>query len=397
MRGLPLNKNRYSSGHRLELLKSGRFYFDTLIDFLNAARQEIHFQSYIFKPDETGQRIIASLREAAGRGVKVCLLLDAFGSSSMKGAPTRALEKAGVEVRFFGNLFSNGRIHFGRRLHHKVITVDGIKAIVGGINISNDYNDSTNQPPWLDFAVFMSGRAARKLHLICRQIWNRVRLPAIVKSSRKIILSAVPVTTDESLTAVAQNDYLRGKKEIATTYRQSIRSSETSIDLIGAYFLPGRLMRKSIRSARERGVKVRLILAGKSDVKLAALAREYLYSWLLRQGVEIYEFQPGNVHGKVLLIDNQFTSLGSFDLNNLSTYSNIELNINITSKAFCHLIKSEFNQIIEKQCKLIGSDGHHRRFSPWRKLACWTAYRITKSLFVLSWIVAGTALANRKK
>jgi cardiolipin synthase len=96
----------------------------------------------------------------------------------------------------------------------------------------------------------------------------------------------------------------------------------------------------------------------------------------------------GNVHGKVLLVDDEFASIGSYDLNNLSTYSNIELNLNIVDTNFAQTVKSEFNNVIEKDCQPIDIHRHVKRFSTFRKIVCWFAYRITKSLFVLAWLVA---------
>lgn len=378
-----------TTGNRLEVVKSGAPYFDALLALLASARHEIQFQCYIFKGDITGKSVKIELIKAAQRGVKVCLLLDAFGSAGM---PTEMLvdfEKAGVEVRFFGRFFSKGRFHLGRRLHHKIVAVDGIRALVGGINVSDDYNAVGQNGPWLDYAIKIAGRSARKLQLVCRHYWLRTQYRHTRRRLRMPGLKAVPVVDDTAQVAIAQNDYLRGKNEIAKSYRQAIRSASHSVDLIGAYFLPGRTVRQLIRSARERGVRVRLVMAGKSDVKLAAYAREYLYAWLLRHGVEIHEYLPGNVHGKLLLADGELTSIGSFDLNNLSTYSNIELNLNILDKDFGQKIKDEFERVISTDCRRITQKEHVQRFSWWKKLLCWCSYRITKSFFVLSWIVAG--------
>jgi cardiolipin synthase len=112
----------------LELLRSGNAFFRTLQDTIDAATKEIHFQTYIFDPDRTGLKVLESLKAAAQRGVKVFLMLDAYGSSRFKGKHVDELVKAGVELQFYGRLFHAGWFHLGRRLHRKVVVVDGITA-----------------------------------------------------------------------------------------------------------------------------------------------------------------------------------------------------------------------------------------------------------------------------
>ena len=198
-------------------------------------------------------------------------------------------------------------------------------------------------------------------------------------------LSQSPVFENTSLVAIVQNDYRRGKNQIAKTYRQAIKQANQSIDIAGAYFLPGRRMRNFLREAASRGVKIRLILPGKSDVWLAAQARAYLYQWLLKNKIEIYEYQPANVHAKLLLTDGNFISLGSFDLNNLSTYSNIELNLNINDSNLGEQIKKVFDDIIKNECRRMTFSDHQHHEKWWGKLTSWISYRLVKSLFYLSW------------
>ena len=379
---------KYFGGNRVELIRSGKYYFKKLEGIIDTASHEIYLQCYILKDDETGKGILESLINAAQRGVKVCMLLDAFGSNALNHNTLLKLKKAGIEVLFYGRFYLNGKVHFGRRLHHKIISIDGIRAIVGGINIGNDYNDIRKNPPWLDFAVEVSGPIAGKLHSICRKFQVRTLRQYSIQNFKSKQLHKSPVFENASLVAIVQNDYRRGKNQIAKTYRQAIRQATTTIDIAGAYFLPGRRMRNFLKEAIARGVKIRLIFPGKSDVWLAAHARTYLYDWLLRNKIEIYEYQPANVHAKVLLTDSNFISIGSFDLNNLSTYSNIELNLNIHDFNLGNQIMKEFDAIINNECKRITSAVHQQHENWWGKLISWSSYRLVKSLFYLSWKMA---------
>ena len=136
--------------------------------------------------------------------------------------------------------------------------------------------------------------------------------------------------------------------------------------------------------AVKRGVNIRIIIAAESDVRLQHLAIQYLYQWMIRNGILIYEYLPSNVHGKVLIADKRIVSIGSYDLNNLSTFSNIELNLDINEASFASSFQSELEKIAEKDCRLITVEELYKRSNLWKRLKHWAAYQFTKSLFSLS-------------
>jgi cardiolipin synthase len=187
---------------------------------------------------------------------------------------------------------------------------------------------------------------------------------------------------------VTRNDFLRKRNEIAVSYRQAIRESTKSLVILGGYFLPGGKVRRLLRAARRRGVDVRLLLAAKSDIMISVYARRYLYSWMLRHGIRVFEYLPSNVHGKVLVADEYFVSIGSYDLNNLSTYSNIELNFAIRDVRFRAHMAEELDTVMRSHCREVDAETWKRSDSVWNRLRCWTSYRITKTLFGLSWLLA---------
>jgi cardiolipin synthase len=372
----------------LELLRSGNGFFRTLRDTIDSATKEIHFQTYIFDPDRTGQQVLESLKAAAHRGVKVYLMLDAYGSSRFRGKQINEMVKAGVEIQFYGRLFHAGWFHLGRRLHRKVVVVDGKTAIVGGINISDKYDRLDDRSPWLDYAVLAEGPIAGRLQLVCRKRWMNIRTR---RKTLRIRQEATVHTQEEEVpydVRVTRNDFLRKRNEIAVSYRQAIRESRQSLVIVGGYFLPGGKVRRLLRAARRRGVEVRLLLAAKSDVMISVYARQYLYSWMLRNGIRVFEYLPSNVHGKVLVADNYFVSIGSYDLNNLSTYSNIELNLEVKDGRFAGQVATELDSVIRSHCREVDTETWKRNDSRWNRLRCWFSYRITKTLFGLSWLLA---------
>lgn len=382
------SSGQYLMGNLVEVVQSGDDFILRMETLINKATSEIHIQSYIFEPDETGQRIMRVLIAASLRKVSVFILVDAYGSQNLSIHYRKEMEAAGIKIRRFGKFYSRGSFHFGRRLHCKVIVADGEIALVGGINISNKYTNQADSPAWLDFAVQVKGPVARRLLLVCRKRWMKIRFKSFPKKLRDGIETRVVQHPQGIQVKVSENDYINRKNEIAFTYRDKISSSQNSITIIGGYFLPGGKMRRILSQATDRGVAIKIIVSDKSDVKLVELARRYLYTWLLKHQIKIYEYLPSNVHGKVLICDNNFTSIGSYDLNNLSTYSNIELNLDIRDEIFAGKFLEKIDGIIEKNCRLVTTEDFRRRFGTFYHFLSWGAYQLVKTFFILSLLTA---------
>ena len=375
-------EDRFYPNNTVKLHRSGEEFFSAIQRMLEAAREEVYFQTYIFEEDETGRRMAEQLAAAARRGVKVFLLADAYGSKRLSGSTRKLLEEAGVKLRLFGPLLSRGRIHFGRRLHQKIILCDRRIALVAGINISNNYSGLTGRTPWLDFGVTVEGDILPALYDICQRTWLGFGARVLRRKQFAKIMEGTAV--GDAVIRPLENDGLRGKYQCAASYLNLIHAAADSILIVGGYFLPGGRARRAIRKAIRRGVRIRVILAAKSDVGLMHRGMQYLYAWLLRNRVEIYEYRPANVHGKVLIADEQTVSMGSYDLNNLSTYSNIELNLEIVNRTFARQLNKELEYIIDTQCHPVTMTELGARYSLWQQFRQWWSYRVLKIMFVLA-------------
>jgi len=378
-------EEKYFQRNKIQFVLNGPAYFSAVHKLLDETKEEVHFQTYIFEEDDTGRQMADALIRAAERGVKVYLLVDAYGSKNL-GEKTKArLKRSGVQLRMFGPLFSKGRIHFGRRLHQKIILSDRRKALIGGINISNNYSGIHGGAPWLDFAVLVEGDVLPSLVNICLKIWLGFSMKNL---RRKFEKSLPPPHSSDQASHVwirpLENDGLRGKYQCAASYLHLINTARDSIDIVGGYFLPGGRARRNLRKAINRGVRIRVILAAKSDIGLMHRGIQYLYAWLLRNRIEIYEYQPSNVHGKLLIVDDKFVSIGSYDLNNLSTYSNIELNLEVSNQPFASQVREELEIVMETQCHAVTMTELEGRFTLWQRLRLWYSYRVLKIMFVLS-------------
>ncbi|HRI42034.1 MAG TPA: phospholipase D-like domain-containing protein, partial [Bacteroidia bacterium] len=253
------SRKKYSLRNRVALLRSGERYFEVLLRMIADARQEFHLQTYILEPDTTGRLVLEALIAAAARGVAVYIQLDAYGSGKLDETMLSDLRSKGIRIRKYGRLISRGKLHLGRRMHHKITVMDNHTALVGGINISDNYSGWNGKPPWLDYAVVVQGETARQLNRICRKRWKdpdpQHELPS--RESDRVPFEGLSAN-DRVPVRITQNDFLRRKQETAASYRQAIRQARNSLVFVGGYFLPGGLARRLLKKAARRGVAISL-------------------------------------------------------------------------------------------------------------------------------------------
>ena len=354
----------------IQLLHSGEMYFLQLKKLIDYAQKEIHLQTYIFEDDETGNDIADCLKRAAQRKVKVYVLLDAYGSATLPDSFVQDFIHHGISIRFFSPLFSLNNFYLGRRMHHKVLVVDGKMAVIGGINIANKYRGIQELEPWLDFAVQLDCPAAEDLQKLCRDYFLKKG------SSKKI--KPVLHSAGSALVGIIQNDWLKNKTEVCDAYTNAILRAKKEIVIIGSYFLPGKKMSKALKKASKRGVKITLILAGISDVPLVRRATEHLYTTFLHDHIKIYEWNKSVLHGKAAIVDNQWSTIGSFNLNSLSCYGSIEMNVEIHSSGFAEALRLDFNRVIN-ECREVTKSSFEKRANIVNRLADWLSYQIIRT------------------
>ncbi len=344
---------------------------------MDAAKTELHVQTYILTDDETGGQVVAALLRARERGVEIFLLLDAFGSGSLPRPLVVRLKENGIRVRFFSPLFTYKGRFFGRRLHHKVILADRAVAIIGGINFSNAYSGFHGAVPWLDFAVVLRGDACRPVHKICAELWGKLHPVSRFPFRRERIRPGIRLRT-----AVIHNDWFRYRNQVDARYRTMLREAKDQILIVAGYFLPGYRFRRALEGAVRRGVKVRIILAGQSDVRMLKSASRHLYGTLLGWGVEIYEWQDSVLHAKAMMVDHRWLTLGSFNLNYLSTYGSIETNIESTEPALLRDFSRTMQSVLAR-CGKVTDHVFLQQDGWWRRLQDALSYRLMRRALLL--------------
>lgn len=369
--------------NKVKLVRGGRKYFDLVKMLINRATDIIHLQTYIYDDDETGKEIANALMEAASRGVKVYLMADGYASQVMAQSFIDQLRTAGVNFRFFQPVFRSKYFYFGRRLHHKMLVVDARYALVGGINISNRYNDLHNKPAWLDFALYAEGEIAKELCVLCYKTWKGSSAATDMASCEIKQPNFDTESGEKSFVRVRRNDWVRRKNQISASYIEMLKKAGSKMTILSSYFLPGRMIRKYLIQAAKRGVKIKVIMAGRSDVMLAKQAERFIYKDLLKNKIEIYEYQPNILHGKIAVCDKKWLTIGSYNVNNISAYASIELNLDVYDPHFAMQVNDMLENITRKDCIRITMRYFEKRSNVFKRMIHWISYETIRFIFYM--------------
>jgi cardiolipin synthase len=376
------------SGCRLTLLQSGAAYFPQLIRDIEDAQHSIYLETYIFAEDEIGRRIVDALIAAGLRGVSVCVLMDGFGSSHFPLAWLKELRAAGVEVQWFRREVYRFRMrrYRLRRLHRKLVVLDGALAFVGGININDGARGVNNEMIHrLDFVVRVEGDMASEIQAVMQRMWLSVTWANSSfhgKSLGRLVANALHVIPDRNI-AILLRDNLRHRREIEHAYLTAIASATREVVIANAYFLPGNLFRRTLIHAARRGVRVVLLLQGKVEYRLQHYATQALYEQLLAAGVEIYEYQAGFLHAKVAVVDGKWATVGSSNIDPFSLLLAREANLVVSDRGFAEELRGKLMAEIARDAQ---------RIEPvnWSRLG-WGARMISRFSYAVIRMMIGVA------
>jgi len=344
----------YTIHNHVKLVRGGKPYFSQMLEMIDNAKTSIHLQTYIYDEDETGNAIAEALIKAAARGVGVYVLLDAYASQNLSNHFKNHLIKAGIHLCFFEPFFHSRRFYIGRRLHHKILLTDEYKSLVGGINISNRYNDIQGTPAWLDWAICTEGDASHQLYHYCVEVWDKEAGDTLhLKANNFYPPNAV---TETCYVRVRKNDWINRRTQVSHSYKEMFKTAKTDVIVMSSYFWPSRSLLRKIAYASKRGVQIKLILAGVSDIKISKYAERYMYRWLFRNNVIVYEYQKNVLHGKIAVKDGKWVTVGSYNLNNISARASIELNMDVKNEDFAQNVKHTLEEIITNDCTQIIND-----------------------------------------
>ncbi|TWO71091.1 cardiolipin synthase ClsB [Caenimonas sedimenti] len=389
-----MSHGRWIPGNDIRLLENGEEFYPRVFACIANAKTEVVLETFILFEDKVGLQLQEALVAAAKRGAQVDLTIDGWGSPSLSQHYQQVLRDAGVRLHVFdpGPRPFGWRPQFFHRMHRKIVVVDREVAFVGGINYSADHLGDFGPEAKQDYAVEIRGPLVAEIHRFVhtslaqgqrymrqhRQWWRW-------RKQLRTTPAALPAAGGaDALFAVRDNN--SHVNDIERHYRIAIRAAKKRIVIANAYFFPGYRLMKELRRAARRGVDVRLILQGQPDMAFVKTAAMMLYHHLLKSDVRIYEYCDRPLHGKVALMDDEWSTVGSSNLDPMSLALNLEANVVIRDRAFNALLSERLDKLMCHSCNQVTLEGMGE-LKGWSLVHSFLAYHFTRRYpQIASWL-----------
>lgn len=357
--------SRWVPGNRITLLENGEGYYPRVFDAIAAAEKEVLLETFILFDDRVGRDLQQALLRAAARGAEVHVLVDGWGSPDLPPSFTQPLLDAGVRLRSFepAQRLFGARVNMLRRMHRKLVVVDGRRAFVGGINYSIDHLADYGPLAKQDYAVEIEGPLVGQVQAFCRasleapqparrswlQRWRAGRDRDGAHGENGADAAAAH---GGARAAFVTRDNRAHRNDIERHYRAAVRSAHGRVLIANAYFFPGYRLLRDLRRAARRGVQVDLVLQGRPDMPWVQRASELLYGYLMRAGVRIHEYGERPLHAKVAAVDDRWATVGSSNLDPTSLGLNLEANVVVRDEAFARHLRERIEHLMQ-HCEVV--------------------------------------------
>ncbi len=319
-------------GNRVTCFSNGDAIFKAMLDAIAGARRSISFETYIYWSGQIGSRFVEALSERARAGVNVHVLLDWAGSASMDAGLLEALRAAGVTVEKYHKPRWYSLSRMNNRTHRKLLTVDGCVGFTGGVGIADQWlGNAQDKEHWRDSHYRLEGPAVAQMQAAFMDNWMKATGAVLHGEEYFPELQQV----GDTLAQVFKSSPGEGSESVRLMYLLSIASARHSVKIAAAYFVPDDLSLATLVEASKRGVKIEVILPGKTtDTELTRKASSSRWGKLLEAGIAIFEYQPTMFHCKVMIVDESWVSVGSTNFDSRSFRLNDEANLNVFDSAF---------------------------------------------------------------
>jgi cardiolipin synthase len=368
-----LKPGTLTPANRITPLRAGGETFPAMLEAIAAAREYVHFETYIYRSDTTGRRFGAALIERAKAGVVVKLMMDGLGSRGINPGFLAELRAAGVEVVQYRPLlvWRAALERLAKRDHRKILVVDGKVGFTGGLNIGDEYAPAhEGGGGWLDLHCRVEGPAVGDLARLFRKGWLRgggSSYRVVEEPSEEAV-----ATTNTAFAAALGNEELRRRSAIRRAYLHAMKRARHTISILNAYFIPDRGLRRAMANAVKRGVEVKVMVPGRSDVPPAQHAGRYLFSSLLEAGVRIFEW-PHMMHAKTAVVDRTWATIGSYNLDSVSMFHNLEVVLCVVDRPFGAALHDQLDADFARSRELTLAEWRRRPW--WQKLVEWLWFR----------------------
>lgn len=355
-------------GNQIELLENGEEFFPRVFRRIREAREEVLIQTFILYEDQVGLELRRALIEAAGHGLRVELTVDGFGSPDLSRDFLEGLVEAGVGLHLadYKPRLLGQRINPLRRLHTKIVVIDGRYAFLGGINFCVDHLTASHPKGMQDYGAEIQGPLVRDVRTFALALLPQARPHHWWQGDKDRQPESDEASAAGDMRArFVIRDNRKHKTDIEKQYRHAIRRARHRLVIANAYFFPGLGLLRDIRNAARRGVQVHLILQGRPDIPIVRLGSRMLYAYLMGGGVHIHEYHRRPLHAKVALADSEWATLGSSNLDPSSLALNLESNLFVRSAQFNARLYDRLERLMVDDCHSL-SPAQTKRWCFWR-------------------------------
>jgi cardiolipin synthase len=341
-------------GNRVTLLENGDEIFPAMLDSIRNARESINLLTYVYWTGDIAQTFANELAAAARRGVKVRVLLDAFGARKMDRAWVEQMEKAGCEVEWFHPLRWDTLDRFNNRTHRKVLVVDGRIGFTGGVGIAQQWTGNAQDADhWRDDHFRLEGPIVRYLQGSFAENWHQAS--GVVLAGAEVF-PELPPAGDARMVPLSTppTQYFTG---ISFTYWLLFRTARKDVLVATPYYVPDPDLELGLIEAAKRGVRVTLLVPGPhQDSALVRYASRTYYRELLEAGVRIFEFQPTVMHSKLVIVDGAWALIGSPNFDSRSIELNYEIAVAVYDRAFAQELSTSFARDLKRSREITLDD-----------------------------------------
>jgi len=375
------NKRRVRRGNDVQILCDGEAAFPSMMTAVEQAKTSIMAEFYIWRGDRVGWQFADALIARSRAGVHVQAIYDAWGCVDVDPLIFDTMREEGIACIQYRPIAPwRPRWGFFRRNHRKMLIVDEQIGYVGGINLAQAYAPrASGGEDWKDFAVRVEGPVVNDMTRLFRHTWDRTR-PQNEPTKKKTVV--VPATSHQSngntSVALISNNEFGQRYLIRRNYIHAINQATHRIVIANAYFLPDRAIRRALYRARKRGVAVTVLVPGDSDVKLVKWATNHLYGRCLRRGIRIFEYQGSMLHAKTAVIDESWTTIGSYNLDHQSLRYNLEVNLTILDQEQGTAMANHLSVLLAQAIEITVENVRNRTWM--QRLRYWLTFQIRKLL-----------------
>jgi cardiolipin synthase A/B len=330
-----------TSGDSYVVHTNGDKAFPAMLDAIARARRRVDFETYIYQNGDIAERFTTAFEAAARRGVRVQIVVDSLGSNHMKREHQKRLEDAGVAIGWVNPLFGPNIEEANYRSHRKSLIVDGEVAFVGGMGIGDQwYRSEKSEPQWRDTQVELHGPVVGDVEAAFNQNW--ILTGGVVEPEVK---PEGPAPAGAARSIVVWSSPQSGANAMKLLYLLAIAAARHDLDIESPYLITDESSQWSLREARKRGVRIRMLVEGdKTDAKTVKYAGRADYERLLEMGIEIAEYQPAMMHAKTITVDGVMSIIGSANFDNRSLELNDELNVAAFDPALAARLRADFER-----------------------------------------------------